>query len=142
MLAIGRCSSVSWSIGGERTGSISVVAQMSDVRLLYTVTDCEGANEGDELVDTRLYVDALRRPAAVVSCASSVTAVANRQGLDQSQNTEIQRCEIVSVAACAQQRVETTERTVRSNDVSQGPDPSFVCFRASWPVDCCMRSRK
>jgi len=48
---------------------------MSDVRLLYTVTDCEGANEGDELVDTRLYVDALRRPAAVVSCASSVTAV-------------------------------------------------------------------
>jgi len=75
MLAIGRCSSVSWSIGGERAGSISVVAQMSDVRLLYTVTDCEGANEEDELVDTRLYVDALRRPAAVVSCASSVTAV-------------------------------------------------------------------
>ena len=61
MLAIGRCSSVARSIGGERTGSISVVAQMSGVRLLYTVTDREGANEGDELVDTRLYVDALRR---------------------------------------------------------------------------------
>ena len=65
------------------------------------------------------------------------------QGLEpQSQNTEIQGCEIVSVAACPQRRAETTEGTVRSNDAIQGPDPSFVCFRASWPVDCCMRSRK
>jgi hypothetical protein len=65
------------------------------------------------------------------------------QGLEpQSQNTEIQGCEIVSVAACPQRRAETTEGTVRSNDAIQGPDPSFVCFQASWPVDCCTRSRQ
>ena len=59
----------------------------------------------------------------------------DRQDLEpQSQNTEIQGCEIVSVAACTQRRAETTERTVRSNDAIQGPDPHFVCFRASWPA--------
>jgi hypothetical protein len=29
----------------------------------------------------------------------------------------------------------------QASEAIEGPCPTFVCFGASWPVDCCSRSR-
>jgi hypothetical protein len=43
MLEPGRISAITWSIGGERTGEISLAAQANGVRLLYSLTGRDGA---------------------------------------------------------------------------------------------------
>ena len=43
MLTPGRCSTVTWSRGGEQTGSIALVAQDDDVRLVYRTKDHDGS---------------------------------------------------------------------------------------------------
>ena len=51
MLEVGRYSSVTWSMGGERTGSIRVIEEADGARLHYTVTGQDGAKINiDELV--------------------------------------------------------------------------------------------
>jgi hypothetical protein len=51
MLEPGRVSTLTWSIGGERTGEISLAAQANGVRLLYSLTGRDGTKTSiDELV--------------------------------------------------------------------------------------------
>ena len=51
MLSPGRYSTLTWSVGGERIGSITLVAQQDGVRLLYRTKDGNGAPvEVNELV--------------------------------------------------------------------------------------------
>ena len=51
MLEPGRISTLTWSIGGERTGEISLAAQANGVRLLYSLTGRDGTKTRiDELV--------------------------------------------------------------------------------------------
>jgi hypothetical protein len=69
LLAPGRRSSMTWSLGGERTGSITIIiAQPDGVRLMYQVTDRDGARVSvDELVPFTYTVHAsqVRRPAVM-----------------------------------------------------------------------------
>jgi hypothetical protein len=51
MLEPGRIPTITWSIGGERTGEISLAAQTNGVRLLYNITGRDGTKTSiNELV--------------------------------------------------------------------------------------------
>ena len=51
MLRLGRYSTLTWSLAGEQTGSITLAAQSDGVRLIYRTKDRDGAPiDVDELV--------------------------------------------------------------------------------------------
>ena len=78
MLTPGRFSTVTWSRGGEETGSIGLVAQQDGVRLKYQTKDRDWlAGERRRARRVRLHANQVRRPPAVAAVPQM------RQGLPE-----------------------------------------------------------
>jgi hypothetical protein len=73
MLTSGRYSTLTWSLGEERIGSITLVAQHDGMRQLYRTKDGNGAPVEAMACAVHVHAHQVRRPAAIGSGASNAT---------------------------------------------------------------------